>query len=144
MSPTRRALYLGGFWAALLLGVAVLVYNLYGAFGLTPIPPGRMSVLTFIGLKDLQRGSFTADALKPTALLPYALSSAGVRDLTATKGAALLSMAALPLAGGLFAYAATKSRLVGGASALLLSVVPLSYLPELGGDYALAAALSLV
>ena len=45
MSSTRRALYFGGFWAALLLGVAVLVYNLYGAFGLTPIPPGRMSVL---------------------------------------------------------------------------------------------------
>lgn len=139
-----RGLFVSAFAGVLVASVAVIAYNLYGELTLTVIPPGRMSVLTFIGLKDLQRGTFSADALKPTALLAYAVASAGVHDFTATKGAALLSLAALPFAGGLFAFFSTRSKLVGGAAAILLSVVPFSYLPAQGGDYALVAALALV
>ena len=132
------------FVSALLLAVAVVAYNMYGSLTLTLIPPGRMSVLSFIGLKDLQRGAVTGEALKAPAMLAYLLASLGLGEFTATKGAALLWLAALPFAGGLLGYAATKSKLVGGAAALLLSLIPLGYLPASGGDNTYVSALVLV
>ena len=117
---------------------------MYGALTLTPIPPGAMSVFTYIGLKDLARGTLSAEAQKTPAAFAFILAHLGLREFTATKASALLSMAALPLAGGLFGYLASRSRLVGGASALLLSLVPLSYLSAIGGDYTFVAAMVLV
>ena len=140
----RSVLFASGFVAALAVAVAVVAYNMYGGLTLTPIPPGRMSVFSYIGLKDLQRGSMTAEALKAPAMLAYLLGSLGLGEFTATKGAALLWLAGLPFAGGLFGYAVTKSKLVGGAAAILLSFVPLGYVPATGGDYTFVSALVLV
>jgi hypothetical protein len=56
----------------------------------------------------------------------------------------MLSLAALPFAGGLFCYVSTRSKLVGGATAILLSLIPLAYLSAIGGDYTFVSALSLV
>jgi hypothetical protein len=144
MPSTRSILFVFGFVIFLSVAVAVVAYNTYGALTLTAIPPGRMSVLTYIGLKDLERGTLTAEALKASALLAYALSSFGLRDFTAMKGAALLTLAALPFAGGLFGYVAARSKLVGGATALLLSLIPFTYLSAIGGDYTFVSAVVLV
>ncbi|MDG6982772.1 MAG: hypothetical protein JRM74_04885 [Nitrososphaerota archaeon] len=140
----RRALYWAGFFSVVAAAVAVVAVNMYGSLTLTPIPPGTMSVFTYIGLKDLARGTLTSEALKTPALLAYALLRLGLGEFTATKGAALLSMAALPFAGGAFGFLATRSRVAGAASAVLLSLIPLSYLSAIGGDYAFVAAMVLV
>ncbi|MDG6910557.1 MAG: hypothetical protein JRN08_09330, partial [Nitrososphaerota archaeon] len=140
----RRIIYVAAFLVVLALAIAIAAYNMYGAFGLTPIPPGRMSVLTYIGLKDLQRGALTSEALKAPALLAYALGRAGLGDFAAVEASAAMFFAAIPLSGGLFAWLATKSKLVGGTTAILLSLLPLTYLSAIGGDYSFVSVLALV
>ena len=144
MPSLRSVLYASAFITVLAAAVAIVAYNMYGVLTLTPIPPGRMSVFSYIGLRDLQRGNLTGEALQSPAMLASVLGSLGAGGFTATKGAALLLMAALPFAGGLLGYVSTRSRLVGGATALLLSFIPLGYLPATGGDYTLLSAIVLV
>jgi hypothetical protein len=136
-------LYYVGFAAVLVLAVAIAAYNLSGAFGLGTIPPGSLSPLSYIGMRDLQRGQLTSEALKSQSMLAYIYQKAGLSDFDSLKLAAITFFSAIPLAGGLFTRLATKSMLVGAISSLLLSVLPLGYISAVGGDYSLVAAVSL-
>ncbi|MDA4127517.1 MAG: hypothetical protein OK452_10020 [Thaumarchaeota archaeon] len=143
MIRERRTLYVVGFLAALALGASIAAYNLYVAFGFGAIPPGRMSPLSFIGLKDLQRGQFSSVAIKPQAMLAYVFQGAGLSDFVSLELAAIAFFAAIPVVGGLFARLATKSLLVGAAASVLLSILPFGYISAIGGDYSFISAIAL-
>jgi hypothetical protein len=139
----RKTQYLLGFIAALAIAAGIAAYNLHGAFTLGTIPPGRMSPLSFTGLKDLQRGQLTGVALKPQSLLAFVYQRAGLSDFPSLELATMTFFAAIPVAGGLFSRLATKSLLVGAVSAILLSLLPFGYISAVQGDYSFISAISL-
>lgn len=141
---TRKRLYLLGFVAALLLAAAVAAYNIHGALSFEWVPPGKMSWLSLAGLNDLQRGQLTSEALKPQALLASLFLRSGFGQISSIEIAAVIFFSAVPVVVGIFARLVTRSLLVGGASALLLSLVPFGYLSAVQGDYSLVAAVALI
>lgn len=134
----------------IITSIAVISLSIFAAYSLISllsfqyIPPGRMSILSFIELQDLAKGLISFNTFKLHVTLAYLFKLLGIEDFYSLKLAVCILFSIIPLATAYITYTISKSKLLTVVSAFISSFSSIFYIPAISGDYTIVSSLALV
>ncbi|MEM2430330.1 MAG: hypothetical protein QW779_07375, partial [Nitrososphaerales archaeon] len=126
------------------IGLSIFAaYSLFSLLSIQYIPPGRMSILSFIAIQDLARGLISSETLKLHVILAYLFKLLSLEDFYSLKLAVCILFAIIPLSIAYITYIIIRNVLITVVSALASSYFSLLYIPAISGDYTIISSLAL-
>jgi len=123
--------------------VSVMASNVWAVLNLSLIPPGRLSAMNLIALREFLGGTLSFEAIRPSILLTAFLQNMGFDQLTSLKLGSTIFFAILGLAVALTAFIITNNYIAAIFSGFLAGLFPVFFQPIFAGDYGLVSAIAL-